>query len=107
STQTITVPSTGTYKAWSRIMVPTTTNNSYYLQVDTNCAVDVGDSTSIAANAWTWVDYQDGNTVAKTTMSLTSGTHTITMIGREANVKVDAVMLLTDQTCTPTGTGSN
>ncbi len=107
STQTITVPSTGTYKAWSRIMVPDTTNNSYYLQLDSTCAINVGDAAAIPANTWTWVDYQNGSSSTKITTSLTSGTHTIKMIGRETNIKVDEVLLVTDQTCVPTGTGTN
>jgi chitodextrinase len=105
-TQSVNVPSTGTYKVWSRIMAPDTTNNSFYLEIDsTTCGVNVGDS-SIAANSWTWVDYRDGNGSNKVSVNLSAGTHTFRFVGKEASVKLDRVLLLSD-TCTPTGTGDN
>lgn len=106
-TQSISIATTGTYRVWSRIMAPDTTNNSYYLQIDGGCATDVGDSSSIPANVWTWVDYQDGNTGSITDVSLTAGTHQLVMTGREANVMLDRVIFTADTSCTPTGTGDN
>jgi hypothetical protein len=106
ATQVVNLPTGGTYHVWSRIMAPDTTNNSYYVQFDAGCPIDVGDAGSMAANAWTWVDYQDGSTTTHTSTTLTSGNHTVTMIGREAGVKLDRVLLLSD-TCVPTGTGAN
>lgn len=107
STQTIAVPSTGTYKAWSRISVPDQAKNSYFLQIDADCAINVGDAPSIPINTWTWVDYQDGNTATKTVLSLTAGSHSVKLINREDTVKVDALLLLSDQACIPTGLGTN
>src|SRR6266704_1245094 len=37
ATTTITIPSTGTYALWTRMMVPSSSANSYYLQVDSGC----------------------------------------------------------------------
>jgi hypothetical protein len=105
-TQTVNIASAGTYRVWSRIMAPDTTNNSYYLEIDdTTCGVNVGD-TAIGANTWTWGDYKDGNTASKINVTLTAGNHTFRFIGREAGVKLDRVLLLTDS-CIPTGTGDN
>lgn len=105
-TQTVNVSTTGTYKVWSRIMAPDTTNNSYYLEIDdTTCGVNVGD-TAIAANAWTWGDYKDGNTASKISVTLSAGSHTFRFVGKEPGVKLDRVLLLSD-TCVPTGTGDN
>jgi hypothetical protein len=59
------------------------------------------------ANTWTWVDYQNGNTSSKINVSLTAGTHTLTMAGREAGVEVDRIEAVADTTCVPTGTGDN
>ena len=106
-TQTVTIPSTGTYFVWSRLLAPDTTNNSYYLQVDGGCAIDVGNSSSIPANAWTWVNYQDGNANSVTSVSLTAGTHQVVMTGRDPGVGVDRVLFLGDQACVPSGTGDN
>ncbi len=105
-TQTVSVPAGSTYHVWSRIMAPDTTNNSYYLQIDGGCPILVGDSTSIPANAWTWLDYQGGSTTTHTSATLTAGNHTLTMIGHEAGVKLDRVLLLSD-TCVPSGNGQN
>ncbi len=105
ATISVNIPSTGNYHAWSRIKATDTTNNSYIMQVDTSCPILVGDS-AIPANTWTWVDYKDGNTGAKNDISLTTGAHSIKLIGREANVGVDRVLFLSD-TCVPTGNGDN
>ncbi len=105
-TVTYNVPTAGTYRVWSRIQAPDTTNNSFYLQVDGNCAVAVGDS-AIAANSLTWVDYQDGTTTSKINMTLTAGNHTFVLTGREPNVIVDRIVFAADTSCVPTGTGDN
>jgi hypothetical protein len=107
-TSTLNIPSTGTYRIWSRIMTGTAaTDNSYSLEVDgANCYV-VGDNDGMPTSAWTWVDYQNGTTSSKIDLSLTAGNHTLKMVGREDAVKIDRIIAVTDTTCTPTGTGDN
>jgi hypothetical protein len=105
-TVTYTIPTAGTYRVWSRIQAPDTTNNSFYLQVDGGCAITVGDS-AITANTLTWVDYQDGASTSKIDMTLTAGSHTFVLTGREPNVIVDRVVFSTVASCIPTGTGDN
>jgi len=99
ATSTITVPAAGTYKVWSRIMAPNTTNNSYSLQIDNGSAAVIGD-TAVSANTWVWVA-RSGN------VSLSAGSHTLKLTNRENGVKVDKVLLLADTACTPTGLGTN
>lgn len=104
-TSTLSIPSDGVYTLWSRIMASSAENNSYLLELDgTSCFV-VGDSSSIPANVWTWVSYQNGAVSDAMRMQLSKGTHTLKLIGREAGVKVDRVLALADATCTPVGTG--
>jgi hypothetical protein len=103
---TIEVPANGTYRVWSRIMAPDQNNSSYYLDVGDNCGITVGDA-QISANTWTWVDYQNGNTSSKINLNLTEGTHTIKMAGKDADVKLDRIILVSNAGCTPTGTGNN
>jgi chitodextrinase len=100
-TQSVTVATAGTYRVWSRIKAPNTTANSYYFQVDTGCAYNVGDSTSIPANTWKWVNYQDGSTATPIDVTLTAGAHNLVYTGKEADVQLDKVMLLGDTTCVP------
>jgi|GEM_PF-427260 len=106
-TNSITVPTAGTYRIWSRIMAPDTTSNSYSLDIDGASCIVVGDSASMPANAWTWVDYKAGSVNSTITANLTAGTHTFKVIGREAGVKVDRLLALSDQACIPASTGNN
>jgi hypothetical protein len=105
--KTLNVPSTGTYRIWSRIQVPDSTSNSYYLQVDGGCAINVGDSTAIPANAWTWVNYQDGSSATLSSIDLTAGNHDFLLSVRENNVMIDRIILATDTACVPSGLGDN
>src|ERR1039458_4909252 len=66
-TATLTISETGSYKIWSRIMAADNINNSFWLQIDNGCAVNVGDGASIPANIWTWIDYQNGTLTNKIT----------------------------------------
>lgn len=97
ATTTITIPSIGTYALWTRMMVPSSSANSYYLQVDSGCPYLVSDT--IGTNSWDWV------MSAPITLALTTGSHTITMVGNQTGVKVDE--LIFSQSCTPTGTGDS
>lgn len=106
ATMSVSVATAGTYRVWSRIMAPDTTNNSYSLDVDGTSCYTVGDS-QVPAGAWTWVDYQGGNSASKINMTLTAGTHNLKLVGREAGVAVDRVIMVADTTCVPTNTGNN
>ncbi len=105
-TSTVSVPATGTYRVWSRIMSGAlATDNSYSLQIDNgsgsvNCYA-VGNNDSMPTGAWSWVDYQNGNTSSKIDVSLNAGTYTFTMIGTEDGVQLDRVILATDLSCVP------
>ena len=105
-TMTYDVPTGGLFRVWSRISAPDAVNNSYFLINDGGCATDVGDAV-IPAGSFIWVDYQDGNVNAKTNLSLTAGRHTMVLVGREPNVKVDRVILSAAANCVPAGNGDN
>lgn len=85
-------------------MVPDTTNNSYMLEIDGTQCFTVSTTTT---GSWVWVDYQNGNSASKINLTLTKGTHSIKLIGTHAGVKVDRVILTSDQNCTPNGFGDN
>jgi hypothetical protein len=105
-TTTASVPSTQTYYIWSRNKAPATASNGYYLQIDANCGIDVGDAT-IPVNTWTWVNYQNGSAANRMTVSLTAGTHSFKFYGLDASTIVDRVLLTADAGCTPSGVGDN
>lgn len=105
--QSVSVTTAGTYRVWSRIKAPNTASNSYYFQVDGGCATVVGDSSGIPTNTWHWVNYKNGATSSYVDVTLTAGSHQLTYTGKEADVQLDRVLLLSDTSCVPTGTGDN
>ncbi len=110
NTGTVTFSTTttaGTYRVWSRMKAADSINNSFYLKIDNNCAILVGNSSQISSSTWTWVDYQNGNTSTKINATLTAGAHVITLIGNEPGVSVDKVLLTKNLSCVPIGFGTN
>ncbi len=101
ATMTVNLQAGADYRVWSRMNIPDTTNNSYYLSIDGGCAELVGGSTSMKTNSWEWIDYKDGNTSNKFTVNLSAGQHTLKAIGNKPGVKLDKVLLL-GNSCNPT-----
>jgi chitodextrinase len=101
----VTLPGAATYRIWSRIMVPDTTNNTYLLQVNDNCYT-VGGGT-LPVNTWVWVAHQNGDTNAKISLSLPAGKVDYKALGNKPGVKLDRVVFTSDTNCTPTGDGTN
>lgn len=105
ATGSVTLPGAATYRVWSRIMVPDTTNNTYLLQVNDNCFTVGGGS--LPVNTWVWVAHQNGDTNAKVSLSLPAGQVTYKALGNKPGVKLDRVVFTSDVNCTPMGDGSN
>ena len=104
----VTIPTTGSYRVWSRIYSPSSNNNGFYMQVDqTYCSIKVGDSSSIPVGTFTWVNYQNAQPSNLITLNLSAGNHSVIIAGLDPGVGVDRMMYLTDFTCTPTGNGDN
>jgi hypothetical protein len=91
---TLSIPSTGTYYVWTRVQPATTSNSNIYMQVDGGCADSIGGGSAIPANAWTWVNYQNGTASDIVSMSLTAGNHTVLLTGEGADLKVDSMLFL-------------
>lgn len=107
SVQTISVPTSGTYRIWSRVSAPTAADNSFYLSIDDNgCVYNVGDDAP-PVDQWSWINYQNGNFSQPVDVVLSAGMHTVTLTGREQNVRVDRVIATNDLTCVPSGKGDN
>ena len=103
----LSIPATSTYRLWVRLLSPSSGNNAVLLQVDSGACYTMGGSSSIPVNAWTWVDYQNGNTGAPITLSLSQGNHSIELLGNQPGVEVDRIEALSDGSCVPSGTGNN
>jgi len=102
-TATISVPTDGNYKIWSRIKASSGGNDSYLLKVDGLC-LTIGNDGS-AADQWEWTNNE--HNVGSANLDLTAGNHNITLAGLEENVGVDRVLFLADQECVPSGEGNN
>ncbi|MEK7571851.1 MAG: DNRLRE domain-containing protein [Patescibacteria group bacterium] len=104
NTGSVTIPTditaSGTYNIWSRIMIPDTINNSYWLQIDNKCGMLIGDKQDMPTNVWTWLNIP-------TTIQLTQGAHLITLIGNKPGVKIDKLVFTQDLTCIPLNLGQN
>jgi Big-like domain-containing protein len=107
STGTVNISEQGTYKVWTRMMVPNTKHNSYWLQIDDACGINVGDSDTIAPDTWTWVAYEDGDSTQTIARDLAQGVHTVKLVGREPNVRIDRLVFAKDLSCVPVDTGTN
>ncbi len=112
---TTSIDTAGTYRIWTRMSAPDTTNNTYLLEVDGNTCFTVGGSSvPVYANGTTtyfgnlsadWINTT--NTGTTISMSLGVGTHTIKLIGNAPGVVIDRLIFTTSTTCTPTGVGNN
>ncbi|MDP3941210.1 MAG: right-handed parallel beta-helix repeat-containing protein [bacterium] len=105
-TTTVDIPTTGTYRVWSRLRSADGQSNSYFLRIDDTCAIFDG-GTPLEQNIWTWVDYQDGNPNQKIDLPLTAGPHVVTLIAKENEIDIDRLIFAADTSCMPSDTGDN
>jgi hypothetical protein len=85
------VPSTGSWSLWLLMYGPAGSSNSWFEAVDgaTRQAV-----TTPTNGEWVWVEAR--------TYTLTSGLHDLELGGREAQARIDRVLITDDPTFTPT-----
>jgi hypothetical protein len=98
------VNTAGSYILWVRMAMQAPDHDSVFVQVDTQCPLNVGDK---ALDGLAWVDYASGNPATTIAVDLTAGTHTVKIAGREAGAVADKVMFVGDPNCVPTGLGDN
>lgn len=96
-TSTVTLPENGSYKLWARMKAGDATNNLAQVQIDSSVATNIGGS-GINATSWTWASLPAVN--------LSAGGRVVNITGIQKGVKIDRV-ILTNETCVPTGTGDN
>jgi hypothetical protein len=111
----VSIDTVGTYRIWTRMVAPDTSNNTYLLEVDGNTCFNVGGSsvptyaggstTRFANNSTNWI--ATTSTGSAVSLNLAVGTHTIKLIGNAPGVMLDRLIVTSDLACTPTGTGDN
>lgn len=115
ATQTVNISEAGTYRIWTRMAAPNGASNTYLLEIDNAECYEVGGtSVPVYANqAGPYFVTGTTNWTARTATSmfidvpLTSGNHTIEMIGAHDGVVVDRILFTQDTACVPTGVGAN
>lgn len=106
ATLSFNISEAGMYTFWSRTNYGGEFQNSYLLQFDGGTLYKVGNENT-GYSTWKWVDWYNGDvsTTNIVKVSLTAGNHTLKVIGREANTRIDKFLLTTDAAYTPTGQG--
>jgi hypothetical protein len=114
-TYTASISAAGTYRIWVRMSAPSTSVNTVMLDIDSTTCYTIGGSdvptyangasTYFTNNTTNWINHTSGSVVMS--QSLSSGSHTIKLIGTGDGVVVDRVLFTTDDSCTPTGAGDN
>ncbi len=115
ATNTLSVQSAGTYRVWTRMAAPDTTNNTYMLEIDGNTCYTVGgsgvpvyqsgSSSHFVNNSSNWIGKTTSGSFIDVTLS--AGAHVVKMIGIDDGVIIDRVVASSDLSCVPTGVGQN
>jgi hypothetical protein len=107
ATYTFTVPEQGRYRLRARVQAPSNAHNSFELRLD-NGTTETWDITTVGS-MWRDVDisFRDGGTPEapgrpEVIELLEAGTHTLTILGREDDTKLDRILLVREQS-EPTG----
>lgn len=111
----VNVTTAGSYRVWSRMAAANTTDNTYLLEIDGNTCYTVGGSSvpTYTGGASTHFKNDTTNWMSKTSsgtqidVTLSSGTHTIKLIGNAPDVFLDRLIMTQDKACVPSGTGEN
>lgn len=97
------LPKQGEYLVWVRLQSPVP-NGKVLIEINANECLEVS-SSSLQVGTWAWQVYQTGGQASPVTFSSTDG-NTLKVIGVQAGIKVDRV-LLTVPGCTPEDFGDN
>lgn len=104
ATFTVNVPASGTYYIWGRTWGPSSTQNSFFVQVD-NGPRYTWDIPGLTGWAWHYVTNRVGSTAQILSFNLSAGSHTITVTNREGGSRLDALELTRDPAHRPTDVG--
>jgi chitodextrinase/predicted transglutaminase-like cysteine proteinase len=92
ATLSLTVPETGTYYLWIRMMGPDSQSDALYVGID-----NIWDRVyPIAENAYEWIKVETSHKSGKYNFNLTQGTHTLQIGHGEINSRADALFVTDD-----------
>lgn len=102
---TINVPSAGNYVLWTRVRYVDGEQNSHFVRFNNSTSYIVVGNDDVFGS-YRWVNFRDANPSSVITVNLSAGNNTISFFGREANTRIDKILLTTDTNFVPSGTGS-
>jgi hypothetical protein len=94
----------GMFYVWGRVIAPTTSDDSFWVQMDSGPWVNWNEIG--LGSAWHWEQVHDtanGNTPV--TWSLNPGSHTLTLAYREDGTQIDRVLITNQVNLVPSGVG--
>jgi hypothetical protein len=103
---TIDLPEDARFVVWCRVLAPTDTRDSFSVLVDGTGAdvYDVAEGTWSASWQWSVVNGRGGGapaTLNPRLFNLSKGRHTLTFAGREADTRLDQIIVTNDVTFVP------
>jgi hypothetical protein len=98
---TINFTTTGVYTIWLRGYAPNAAGDSLYVAIDDQSAVIL---TGFTPRAWGWANRSVQSQAATLTIS-EPGLHTLKLWQREDGLRVDRIVLTTDNAYNPSGSG--
>jgi YD repeat-containing protein len=100
----VTVTTPGTYHVWVRMYANDDSNNSVHTGLNGQAVASADKLTSSTFNAWTWTQSTRDN--APATLSIpAAGVYTINVWMREDGFRLDRLLLTTNSSFTPSGSG--
>lgn len=106
ATMQLNVDAAGDYRIWTHMYAPGESSNTVMLEIDGGNCHMVGDG-GVQLQSWVWVNHQNGSASNYISETLSSGNHTVKLIGVEPSVKVDRILAVADESCIPSGSGDN
>jgi hypothetical protein len=100
-----TLAAAGTFKIWGRVIAPTTSADSFWLIMDGGTPIMWNDITP--GSTWHWASAHDSNHSSQLVqLGLAAGDHILQVAYRESGAKLDRLLITSDNTFTPSGTGA-
>jgi len=95
---TFSVPDAGTYAVWVRVLVPSTSSDSFFVSVDgaTETVFDTVDSGWNSSFRWVRLRARSGSVPVVQNLTLTPGLHRLRFRGRETNAGLDRLTITND-----------
>ncbi|MHB1159673.1 MAG: hypothetical protein ACYC3V_04995 [Chloroflexota bacterium] len=94
------VPRDGSYAVWARMWYGNVNANSYWLIVDSQPPIRLGNDDG-GYRQWKWVGWHDDSPKNRVAVELATGQHTLRLVGRESGTRLDRVLLTDDPNYVP------